>query len=134
MELGRLRQLAARHGGAAELPELDEVTYAGLRLEGPLAFPAWLTDAGSPLAAAALAAAEAALGRAAETGVWQFSTNGVYWAGEAGIPTVGFGPGDERVAHTPQDRVAFADVRTAAEVYTRLPASLLEAVGVSRGR
>jgi putative selenium metabolism hydrolase len=127
-ELGRLRQLAARHGGAAELPELDEATYTGFRLEGPLAFPAWLTDDGSPLVRAALEAAGSALGRAAETGVWRFSTNGVYWAGEAGIPTVGFGPGDERVAHTPQDRVAFADVRAAAEVYTLLPAALLAGV------
>ncbi len=121
-ELERLREVARRHGGEAELPELD-----GL----PLVFPPWLSDASSPLGQAAVAAAEAVLGRPAATGVWQFSTNGVYWAGEVGIPTVGFGPGDERVAHTPDDRVAFADVRVAAEVYTRLPATLLDRV---RGR
>lgn len=126
-ELERLRELAAPHGGAAELPELDEVTYTGLRLGGPLVFPAWLTDAGAPIALAALAAAEAALDRPAETGVWEFSTNGTYWAGEERIPTVGFGPGDERDAHTANDRVSFADVRAAAEVYTRLPAVLRSA-------
>jgi putative selenium metabolism hydrolase len=119
-ELERLREVARRNGGDAELPELD-----GL----PLVFPPWLSEEASPLAQAAVAAAEAALGHPPATGVWQFSTNGVHWAGEAGIPTVGFGPGDERVAHTPDDRVAFADVRAAAEVYTRLPAALL-----SRGR
>ena len=124
-ELERLRSVAERHGGEAELPELD-----GL----PLVFPPWVADAGSPLARAALQAAEVALGQPVETGCWSFSTNGVYWAGEAGIPTVGFGPGDERFAHTPEDQVAFAEVRAAAEVYARLPASLLEAVQLSRGR
>jgi putative selenium metabolism hydrolase len=123
VELERLREVARRHGGEAELPTLD-----GL----PLVFPPWLSDATSPLARAALAGAAATLGRSGTTGVWQFSTNGVYWAGEAGIPTVGFGPGDERHAHTPGDQVAFADVRAAAEVYTRLPASLLEALRLSR--
>jgi putative selenium metabolism hydrolase len=115
-ELERFRAVARRHGGEAELPELD-----GL----PLVFPPWLSDASSALAQAAVEAAQATLGRPVATGVWQFSTNGVYWAGEARIPTVGFGPGDERVAHTPDDRVAFADVRAAAEIYTRLPAVLL---------
>lgn len=115
-ELERLRAVAERHGGEAELPELG-----GL----PLVFPPWLTDAGSPLARAAVRAVQAILGRPVETGCWSFSTNGVYWAGEAGIPTVGFGPGDERFAHTPEDRVPFAEVRAAAEVYTRLPAELL---------
>lgn len=115
-ELERLRELAGRHGGEAELPALD-----GL----PLVFPPWLADSASPLARAALAATAATLGRSPETGVWQFSTNGTYWAGEAGIPTVGFGPGDERDAHTPRDRVSFADVRAAAEVYARLPVALL---------
>jgi hypothetical protein len=95
-----------RHGGEAILSELDEVAYTGLHVGGPLVFPAWLTDTGSPLARAAVAAAEGVLGQPAETGVWEFSTNGTYWAGEAGIPTVGFGPGDERDAHTPNDRVA----------------------------
>ncbi len=118
-ELERLRAIARRHGGEAELPALD-----GL----PLVFPPWLADAGSPLARAALAAASASLGRPAQTGVWQFSTNGVYWAGEAGIPTVGFGPGDERDAHTPRDRVAFSDVRAAAETYARLPGALMAAL------
>jgi putative selenium metabolism hydrolase len=128
-ELERLGAVAARHGGAAELPELGEVTYTGLRLGGPLVFPAWLTDAASPHARAVLAAAEAVLGRPVETGVWEFSTNGTYWAGEAGIPTVGFGPGDERDAHTPNDRVSLAEVRAAAEAYARIPAALRAALG-----
>ena len=31
---------------------------------------------------------------------YSFCTNGSHYAGEAGIPTVGFGPSTERLAHT----------------------------------
>jgi acetylornithine deacetylase/succinyl-diaminopimelate desuccinylase-like protein len=56
---------------------------------------------------------------------WGFSTEGVYTAGEAGIPTVGFGPGKEAVAHTADEHVRLSDVYTAAEVYAQLATQLL---------
>jgi len=53
---------------------------------------------------------------------WNFSTNGIYWMGKAGIPAIGFGPGDEETAHTVRDSVPLADVVKAAEFYALLPA------------
>jgi putative selenium metabolism hydrolase len=37
--------------------------------------------------------------------VWKFSTDGVYTAGIAGIHTIGFGPGNEMMAHKPNEYV-----------------------------
>ena len=58
------------------------------------------------------------------TGKWDFSTNGTYWTGKAGIPSIGFGPGNEIHAHTVIDQVPLDDVVRATEWYALLPALL----------
>lgn len=45
---------------------------------------------------------------------------GVESCGRRAIPTVGFGPGDERLAHQIDERIAVADIQKAAASYTRL--------------
>jgi acetylornithine deacetylase/succinyl-diaminopimelate desuccinylase-like protein len=54
-----------------------------------------------------------------------FSTDGAYTAGIANIPTIGFGPGDEKLAHTADDQVRLDDVFDAARVYAALASNLL---------
>ena len=54
-------------------------------------------------------------------GKWDFSTNGIYWAGKANIPSIGFGPGDERLAHTAGEFVPLDEVVKATEFYALLP-------------
>jgi acetylornithine deacetylase/succinyl-diaminopimelate desuccinylase-like protein len=58
-------------------------------------------------------------------GKWNFSTDGVYTMGVAGIPTVGFGPGEEKHAHTADERVRLDDVVLAAEGYARIATEVL---------
>jgi acetylornithine deacetylase/succinyl-diaminopimelate desuccinylase-like protein len=57
----------------------------------------------------------------APSGKWNFSTNGIYWAGKAGIPSIGFGPGNEETAHTVNDSVSLEDLVQATEFYAILP-------------
>jgi putative selenium metabolism hydrolase len=102
----------------------DEPSYTGFRMTLDKYFPAWALDEAHPLVQAALGATEQAFGRRASTGKWDFSTNGTYWAGKAGIPAIGFGPGDERHAHTTIDQVALDDVVDATLFYALLPAMI----------
>jgi hypothetical protein len=53
-----------------------------------------------------------------------FSANGTYWAGKAGIPSIGFGPGDEAYTHTTLDQNNLYDVVCLTKWYTPMPGYL----------
>ena len=102
----------------------DEPSYTGFVFPVDKYFPAWALDEGHELVQAGLKAREMVGFEPAAAGKWAFSTNGIYWAGKAGIPSIGFGPGDEVTAHTVRDSVSLADVVKAGEFYAILPALL----------
>ena len=107
-----------------EMLQYDEPSYTGFKMVLDKYFPAWALEESHPLVQGALAATEAVFGQRAQTGKWNFSTNGTYWAGKAGIPSIGFGPGDEIHAHTVIDQVRLDDVVRATAFYAALPAYL----------
>ena len=55
----------------------------------------------------------------AEPGVWRFATDGRYTA-NAGWPTVGWGPGNEGLAHTTKESVKVADIDAYSEALAEL--------------
>jgi putative selenium metabolism hydrolase len=112
--------------GQIVLEELfyDEPSYTGFIFPVAKYFPAWAFEENHPLVVAGQNTRQAIGLPEAPTGKWGFSTNGIYWAGKAGIPSIGFGPGDELTAHTTQDSVSLDDVVKATEFYALLPAML----------
>ena len=46
-----------------------------------------------------------ALNRPIDTDIWRFTTDGGHLM-QAGVPTIGFAPGEERFCHTVQDRIS----------------------------
>ncbi|GIK09544.1 MAG: selenium metabolism hydrolase [Chloroflexota bacterium] len=99
----------------------DEPSYTGFVFPVDKYFPAWAYEEDHPLVKAGQEA-RAAIGLPdAPSGKWNFSTNGIYWAGKAGIASIGFGPGDEETAHTVRDSVSLEDMVKATEFYAILP-------------
>ena len=118
--------IPADQRGSIALEELfyDEPSYTGFVFPVDKYFPAWAFEEAHPLVVAGQQT-RAAIGLPeAPAGKWNFSTNGIYWAGKAGIPSIGFGPGDEVTAHTTEDSVSLEDVVKATEFYALLPALL----------
>ncbi len=96
--------------------EAEEIRlYTGEKLQVRFFFPAWWMDPEHPW----VARAWEALGTP-PLRVWRFSTDGVESCGRRGLPTVGFGPGDETLAHQANERLATADLVKAVEGYKRL--------------
>ncbi len=106
-----------------ELLRYDDPSYTGFVKVVDKIFPAWALDESHPLVQAGLEACRRiGLPSGNRAGKWDFSTNGIYWAGIAGIPTIGFAPGDEKTAHTVMDSVSLDDVVASTAFYAILPA------------
>lgn len=106
--------------------DLEEET-PGLRLEvhvlndrAPVQTPA---DA--PLVAAARESVAAVLQREPEVRGAAYYTDASVLTPPTGVPTIILGPGDDRLAHQPNERVAAAEVLAAARCYTALARRLL---------
>jgi putative selenium metabolism hydrolase len=104
----------------------DEPSYTGFVFPVNKYFPAWLQEETHPLVLAGQKTIQELWDTERPLGTWDFSTNGTYWAGKAGIPSIGFGPGDEKTAHTYIENVPLEDVVKATEFYALLPKCLKE--------
>jgi putative selenium metabolism hydrolase len=92
-------------------------SYTGAPVEAPNFAPAWFTGPDAEPARTALAA----LG--AEPHHWAFCTNGSGTAA-LGIPTLGYGPGDETLAHRVDEFIELDELYAGAEGYATLAAAL----------
>lgn len=125
--LNEIQQIINREGVKAEVTvgEYEVTSYTGYRCRYREFYPAWVMEEDHPLVRAALRASERAIGRRPRLTTWAFSTDGVYTLGQASIPTIGFGPGEERFAHTAEEQIRLADVFKAAKVYAQLAVEVL---------
>jgi putative selenium metabolism hydrolase len=109
----------APHGATARVSiAVDRFdSYSGAPVEAPNFAPAWFTGPDSEPARSALDALDA------ESAYWSFCTNGSGTAA-LGIPTIGFGPGDETLAHRTDEFIALADLHDGARAYATLAGAL----------
>jgi putative selenium metabolism hydrolase len=102
----------------------DDPSYTGFVFPVDKYFPAWAMDENHPIVIAGQETRKAIGLPEAASGKWNFSTNGIYWAGKAKIPSIGFGPGNEEYAHTTLEQVPLEEVVKATEFYALFPAVL----------
>ncbi|MEM7349139.1 MAG: M20/M25/M40 family metallo-hydrolase [Chloroflexota bacterium] len=104
----------------------DMTTYTGLTDEHPLVFPSYLLADDDPQVIAALVTLAKVSGRPEVPGIWDFATDGGHLMAN-NIPTIGFGPGDDQLPHTSQERISLTQMKEALVSYTALTFSLAEA-------
>jgi putative selenium metabolism hydrolase len=120
--LAEVRRVLSREGaeGGILVPDYVGRSYTGYEIKARQYFPYWVTSEDEPILMMAEAVVENVLGFVPRVGKWDFSTDGAYSAGIAGIPTLGFGPGEERYAHTADEQIRLKDLEAAARVYAEL--------------
>ena len=109
--------------GATRILEEDIKCWTGRKLRTKDFFPSWLIKETGIVQKALKSLWKR--GFHANTHVWKFSTDGVYTYGLRRIPTVGIGPGDEALAHQPNEHVRVRDVEKAVQAYVAIVESLI---------
>lgn len=93
------------------VPEFDRVSWTGLERSYPADAPAYALSTDHPAVRSAADVLATALGAKPPVDVWRFATDGGHFA-EAGLTVVGFGPGDDRLAHTVDEAIGIEEIET----------------------
>ena len=84
-------------------------SYTGVAEDFPSIFPSFVLTEDDPILLTARRALEELLGRPFPPDIWSFATDGGHLMA-VGIPTVGFGPGDETQAHVADEHIEIAQM------------------------
>lgn len=101
-----------------------ELCYTGHTIESDRFFPAWLFSSDEDYIKSVYDEF-IKVGHTPEIGYWHFCTNGSHYGGEAGIKTIGFGPGDLHTAHIIDEYMPIDQLVTATTLYMSMSKALL---------
>lgn len=124
-----LKEIIKKHKSDAKvtIPQIDGECWTGLKFAAEAYYPTWFYDEKHPYVEAAMNTSKSVIGKA-KCGVWSFSTNGVATAGMFGIPTIGFAPGKEELAHSSKEEIVLEDLVKATKFYSLFPFELTKKV------
>ena len=113
-------KLAGYPDAEVEVLMYEEKAFTGLVYPTEKYYPTWKIPEDSVYLKDASIAYEKTLNRKPEIGKWTFSTNGIAIAGMNGIPCIGLGPGNEVLAHMPDENSPVKHLSECAAVYAAL--------------
>jgi putative selenium metabolism hydrolase len=101
----------------SEILYYDGKAYTGLEYGMEKYYPTWKLEENHIAVQTGAKAYEELFDKKPFIDKWTFSTNGVTIMGIYGIPVIGFGPGNEVLAHAPNEKVPVNDLITASAFY-----------------
>lgn len=101
----------------------EELCYTGEKIAAERFFPAWLFEESEPFVQAAWDSLKDQQ-LSPTLSHYSFCTNGSHFAGEMGIPTVGFGPSFEHLAHIDNEYIELEQLEKSAIGYYALMKAL----------
>ena len=106
------------------LAQAEQMCYTGSPITAKRFFPAWRFEADTPFVRNTLAALEAA-GISEGISYYSFCTDGSQSAGFRGIPTLGFGPSREDLAHVADEYIEIDQLEKARKGYAAIAGNAL---------
>lgn len=100
-----------------EVLHYEETAYTGLKYGMEKYFPTWKIEEDHTVVQTGVTAYKKLFDAKPKVDKWTFSTNGVTINGYYKVPMIGFGPGNEVMAHAPNEKVPVDDLVKASAFY-----------------
>ncbi len=117
LALSQIEEIVKGMNAKVEMLEYKERGFTGLEYGMEKYYPTWKLEENHPVIQSGVKAFKELFGKDALVDKWTFSTNGVVITGIYGIPVIGFGPGNEVLAHAPNEKVPVDDLVKASAFY-----------------
>lgn len=122
LALNQVKEIVKNMNAKVELLDYEENAYTGLKYGMQKYYPTWKLEEDHPLVQKGVEAYKDLFNTEPKVDKWTFSTNGVTIRGYYNIPVIGFGPGNEVLAHAPNEKVSIDHLVKATAFYTNFVA------------
>jgi putative selenium metabolism hydrolase len=112
-----IKKLIGDIDAVVKVMDYKEKAYTGLEFGMEKYYPTWKLEENHNAVQTGVKAYKDLFGKNPVIDKWTFSTNGVVINGIYKIPCIGFGPGNEVLAHAPDEKTPVADLITASAFY-----------------
>lgn len=123
--IGELKELTKDFDLKIEVPYYEVESWKGTVYGQEKYFPTWVIEEGHPYIQKSIDVYEKLFDEKPVVDKWTFSTNGVSIMGKHHIPIVGFGPGEERLAHAPNEYCEIEHLVKASAMYAGMVGNIL---------
>ncbi|GBD91061.1 putative succinyl-diaminopimelate desuccinylase [bacterium BMS3Abin04] len=117
LALNQIKEIVKDMAAKVELLKYKETSFTGLEYGMEKYFPTWKLEEDHPVIQKGIKSYKELFGIDPKVDKWTFSTNGVTINGYFGIPVIGFGPGNEVMAHAPNEKVPVEHLVKASAFY-----------------
>lgn len=115
--LAEIEEIIKDMDATAEILHYEEKAYTGLSYGMEKYYPTWKIPMDDKAVTTGVEAYKGLFGNEPIVDKWTFSTNGVTINGYYKIPIIGFGPGNEVLAHAPNEKVPIHHLEVASAFY-----------------
>jgi len=115
--VAEIEEIVKDMNATVEVLYYEETAYTGLKYGMEKYYPTWKIEEGHEVVQTGIQAFKSLFHKEPKVDKWTFSTNGVTINGYYHIPMIGFGPGNEVLAHAPNEKVPVDDLVKASAFY-----------------
>jgi len=105
LALNQVREIVKGANAKVELLNYEKTSFTGLKYGMEKYYPTWKIEEDHRVIKSGIKTFSDLFNQKPKVDKWTFSTNGVTINGVHKIPVIGFGPGNEELAHAPNEKV-----------------------------